>query len=86
MILRLAYRSLLARALTVGMTILAIALSVAPFLGAEKVRPGARSRAGLLLLLTGNIPGERACGPRGQSPPRPQPPKTRAKIVSTCLV
>ena len=43
MILRLAYRSLLARALTVGMTVLAIAMSVALFLGVEKVRTGARA-------------------------------------------
>lgn len=43
MILRLALGSLLARALTVGMTILAIALSVALFLGVEKVRTGARA-------------------------------------------
>jgi putative ABC transport system permease protein len=43
MILRLAWGSLLARALTVGMTILAIALSVALFLGVEKVRTGARA-------------------------------------------
>ena len=43
MILRLAMASLLARALTVGMTILAIALSVALFLGVEKVRTGARA-------------------------------------------
>ena len=43
MILRLATRSLLARALTVGMTVLAIALSVALFLGIEKVRTGARA-------------------------------------------
>lgn len=43
MILRLAIASLLARALTVGMTILAIALSVALFLGVEKVRTGARA-------------------------------------------
>lgn len=42
MILRLAIASLFARALTVGMTILAIALSVALFLGVEKVRTGAR--------------------------------------------
>ena len=42
MILRLATQSLLARALTVGMTVLAIALSVALFLGVEKVRTGAR--------------------------------------------
>ncbi|APG46091.1 ABC transporter permease [Phaeobacter porticola] len=43
MILRLAIASLFARALTVGMTILAIALSVALFLGVEKVRTGAKS-------------------------------------------
>jgi putative ABC transport system permease protein len=43
MILRLAFASLFARALTVGMTILAIALSVALFLGVEKVRTGAKS-------------------------------------------
>lgn len=43
MILRLATQSLLARALTVGMTVLAIALSVALFLGIEKVRTGARA-------------------------------------------
>ncbi|OIQ32898.1 MAG: peptide ABC transporter permease [Alphaproteobacteria bacterium MedPE-SWcel] len=43
MILRLALGSLLARALTVGMTILAIALSVALFLSVEKIRTGARA-------------------------------------------
>ena len=43
MILRLALASLAARALTVGMTILAIALSVALYLGVEKVRTGARA-------------------------------------------
>ena len=43
MILRLAFGSLLARTLTVGMTILAIALSVALFLGVEKVRTGAKA-------------------------------------------
>ncbi|MHA3979062.1 ABC transporter permease [Halovulum sp. GXIMD14794] len=43
MILRLAFGSLLARGLTVGMTVLAIALSVALFLGVEKVRTGARA-------------------------------------------
>ncbi len=42
MIFRLAFGSLIARALTVGMTIIAIALSVALFLGVEKVRTGAR--------------------------------------------
>ncbi|RPE71264.1 putative ABC transport system permease protein [Pacificibacter maritimus] len=43
MILRLAFGSLLARALTVSMTILAIALSVALFLGVEKLRTGAKA-------------------------------------------
>lgn len=43
MILRLAFASLRARALTVGMTILAIALSVGLFLGVEKVRTGAKA-------------------------------------------
>lgn len=43
MILRLALGSLRARSLTVGMTVLAIALSVALFLGVEKVRTGARA-------------------------------------------
>ena len=43
MILRLALASLTARALTVAMTILAIALSVALFLGVEKVRTGAKA-------------------------------------------
>lgn len=43
MILRLAMGSLMARALTVGMTILAIALSVGLFLGVEKVRTGAKA-------------------------------------------
>ncbi|QFT98551.1 FtsX-like permease family protein [Roseovarius sp. THAF8] len=43
MILRLAFGSLMARALTVSMTVLAIALSVALFLGVEKVRTGAKA-------------------------------------------
>ena len=43
MILHLAIKSLLARATTVGMTILAIGLSVALFLGVEKVRTGAKA-------------------------------------------
>ncbi len=43
MILRLAWGSLSARALTVFMTILAIALSVALFLGVEKIRTGAKA-------------------------------------------
>ncbi|HCI08517.1 MAG TPA: peptide ABC transporter permease, partial [Sulfitobacter sp.] len=43
MIFRLAFASLVARSLTVGMTILAIALSVALFLGVEKIRTGAKA-------------------------------------------
>jgi len=43
MIIRLAIASLLARMLTVSMTILAIALSVALFLGVEKIRTGAKA-------------------------------------------
>ncbi|MGC8202488.1 ABC transporter permease [Aliiroseovarius sp. PTFE2010] len=43
MIVRLALASLWARALTVGMTVLAIALSVALFVGVEKVRTGAKA-------------------------------------------
>ncbi|PYG28092.1 ABC transporter permease [Pelagimonas varians] len=43
MILRLALASLMARTLTVSMTILAISLSVALFLGVEKVRTGAKA-------------------------------------------
>ena len=43
MILRLALSSLMARALTVGMTVLAIGLSVSLFLGVEKVRTGAKA-------------------------------------------
>jgi len=42
-ILRLALASLAARALTVGMTVLAIALSVALFLGVDTVRTGAKA-------------------------------------------
>lgn len=43
MMLRLAFASLVARGLTVAMTILAIALSVALFLGVEKIRIGAKA-------------------------------------------
>lgn len=43
MIMRLSLASLFARALTVAMTILAIALSVALFLGVEKIRSGAKA-------------------------------------------
>ncbi len=41
--LRLAWGSLCARAVTVAMTVLAIALSVALFLGVEKIRSGAKA-------------------------------------------
>lgn len=43
MMLRLALGSLMARAVTVGMTVLSIALSVMLFLGVEKVRTSARA-------------------------------------------
>ncbi|MEO0387540.1 MAG: ABC transporter permease, partial [Pseudomonadota bacterium] len=43
MMVRLALRSLHARALTVAMTVLAIALSVALFLGVETIRTGAKA-------------------------------------------
>ena len=43
MILRLVAGSLIARSLTVGMTILSIGLSVALFLGVEKVKTGAKA-------------------------------------------
>lgn len=42
MLLRLAWQSLISRRLTVGLTVFAIALSVALFLGVEKVRTGAK--------------------------------------------
>jgi putative ABC transport system permease protein len=42
-LIRLAWQSLLSRRLTVGLTIFAIALSVALFLGVEKVRTGAKT-------------------------------------------
>jgi putative ABC transport system permease protein len=43
MLIGLAYRSLLARKLTVVLTVLAIAMSVALFLGVEKVRTGTKA-------------------------------------------
>lgn len=42
-LVRLAWHSLLSRRLTVGLTIFAVALSVALFLGVEKVRTGAKT-------------------------------------------
>ena len=62
MIVRLAIASLVARALTVGMTVLAIALSVALFLGVEKVRTGARASFADTISGTDLIVGARSGG------------------------
>src|SRR6056297_4186180 len=62
MILRLAFGSLMARALTVGMTVLAIALSVALFLGVEKVRTSARASFADTISGTDLIVGARSGG------------------------
>ncbi|WP_375691746.1 ABC transporter permease [Pseudooceanicola sp. LIPI14-2-Ac024] len=62
MILRLAIGSLWARALTVGMTVLAIALSVALYLGVEKVRTGARASFADTISGTDLIVGARSGG------------------------
>ena len=43
MIFRLVVGSLMARGVTVGMTVLSIGLSVALFLGVDKVKPGAKA-------------------------------------------
>lgn len=59
-LLRLALRSLLARRLTVGLTIFAVALSVALFLGVEKVRTGARASFGDTISNTDLIVGARS--------------------------
>lgn len=60
MIMRLAIASLGARALTVGMTILAIGLSVALFLGVEKVRTGAKASFADTIFGTDLIVGARS--------------------------
>ena len=60
MILRLALGSLMARALTVAMTVLAIALSVALFLGVEKVRTGAKASFAYTISGTDLIVGARS--------------------------
>jgi putative ABC transport system permease protein len=59
-LLRLAFRSLLARRLTVGLTIFAVALSVALFLGVEKVRTGAKASFGDTISDTDLIVGARS--------------------------
>ena len=60
MIIRLAIGSMMARALTVAMTVLAIALSVALFLGVEKVRTGAKASFADTISGTDLIVGARA--------------------------
>jgi putative ABC transport system permease protein len=57
---RLALRSLLARRLTVGLTIFAVALSVMLFLGVEKVRTGAKASFGDTISDTDLIVGARS--------------------------
>jgi putative ABC transport system permease protein len=59
-LLRLALRSLLARRLTVGLTIFAVALSVMLFLGVEKVRTGAKASFGDTISDTDLIVGARS--------------------------
>lgn len=59
-LLRLALRNLAARRLTVGLTIFAVALSVALFLGVEKVRTGARASFGDTISNTDLIVGARS--------------------------
>ena len=60
MIFRLALASLAARALTVAMTIIAISLSVALFLGVEKVRTGAKASFADTIFGTDLIVGARS--------------------------
>lgn len=59
-LLRLSLRSLIARRLTVGLTIFAVALSVALFLGVEKVRTGAKASFGDTISDTDLIVGARS--------------------------
>ena len=59
-LIRLALRSLIARRLTVGLTIFAVALSVALFLGVEKVRTGAKASFGDTISDTDLIVGARS--------------------------
>ncbi len=59
---RLALRSLIARRLTVGLTVLSIALSVALFLGVEKLRTGAKASFADTISGTDLIMGARSGG------------------------
>ncbi|WP_172297255.1 ABC transporter permease [Pseudoruegeria sp. HB172150] len=62
MLLRLAWQSLLSRRLTVGLTVFAVALSVALFLGVEKVRTGAKDSFADTISDTDLIIGARSGG------------------------
>ncbi|WP_412555835.1 ABC transporter permease [Shimia sp. MIT1388] len=62
MLLRLALKSLLSRAVTVSLTIFAIALSVALFLGVEKLRTGAKASFADTISGTDLIVGARSGG------------------------
>ena len=61
-LIRLAWQSLLSRRLTVGLTVFAIALSVALFLGVEKVRTGAKASFADTISGTDLIVGARSGG------------------------
>jgi len=61
-LVRLALRSLVARRLTVGLTVLSIALSVALFLGVEKLRTGAKDSFADTISGTDLIMGARSGG------------------------
>ncbi len=62
MLLRLAFKSLMSRLLTVSLTVFAIALSVALFLGVEKVRTGAKTSFADTISGTDLIVGARSGG------------------------
>jgi len=62
MLLRLAFKSLISRLLTVSLTVFAIALSVALFLGVEKVRTGAKTSFADTISGTDLIVGARSGG------------------------
>ena len=59
-LVRLALKSLLSRRFTAGLTVFAIALSVALFLGVEKLRTGARASFADTISKTDLIMGARS--------------------------
>ncbi len=61
-LIRLAWQSLISRRLTVGLTVFAVALSVALFFGVEKVRTGAKSSFAHTISGTDLIVGARSGG------------------------